>query len=204
MGHMKTFHRPEGAWLSEQAFSALQREYTELWNRIEDLRATSPWNYPALQNQAMLLKFFLEQAFGSGDPPRGDTLRVLERDFGGIEGFAVLWHEAAARAGVDWLVLGLSFADFRFHLFPVGSGSPPIPFCVSPIFCACMRGDVVERSGLSRDGFARAQWEHLGWSAVEDRLVCLTLPLDVFDEPADCVTESCAAESLAVGASDVA
>src|SRR5207247_1145656 len=101
-----------------------------------------------LSNQAMLLKMFLEQAFGSG-VPSGKSLQILERDFAGLSGFSELWLSEGTKEGVEWLVLALSFSDFRFHLFPLGEGCT-IPFGISPMMCACLQPEIIRRSNLTR------------------------------------------------------
>jgi hypothetical protein len=140
-------------------------------------------NFAFSQNRAMLLKFFLEQAFGS--IALGEiTQRVFERDFEGLESFKQLWFTTANDTSTEWLVLALSFCDFRFHLFVVGKG--PIPFCISPIMCACFRTEIVSKSGLSRDRFNELQWTHMNWKVIEQRLNCLQEPLELFEEVQEC------------------
>jgi hypothetical protein len=186
---MRKVKPPEGAWLDAKVSTRLIDEYEAVWARIEqaDSMHTEPGVYQNDQNQGMYLKLFLEQAFGDGAPEER-ARKLIERDFGSLDGLRARFLELAQDPTVDWIVWGLSFASFAFHLFPVGRS---VPFCVSPMFCACMRPDVVRAAGTSRLGFAEAQWRHVDWRVVEARLTCLDEPLDVFDEDCgECADES--------------
>jgi hypothetical protein len=186
---MKQFDRPGSSWLPQAAFDLILEGHDEAWSRVAvDLAAPSVPSES--QNEAMLAKFFLEQAFGNSAVITGDLRSIIERDFGGVEGLHRSWLLAAVRPGVRYVVLGLSFADFRFHLFPIGGGAPP-PFCVSPIACGCFRADVVALTTFGGDHFAQAQWRHIDWGVVAHRLACLSQPLDLFEEPEDCLDDEC-------------
>jgi hypothetical protein len=87
---------------------------------------------------------------------------------------------------IDWIIWGLSYADFRFHLFPVGRALDALPFCVSPVLAACVRQSIVERSGLDRATFANRQLAAIDWTIVEKRIECLEKPLDLFGDYQDC------------------
>ena len=176
---------PLGRWLKDTIVAELtqEREQSRLESEHDsassDLRA-----FAGSQNRTMFMRFFLEQAFGPSE--QGETTRrIMDRDFGGSEAFKRLWFKAAADAATDWLVLALSFSDFRFHLFAVGEGGP-VPFCISPVMCACLRDDVVVRSGYPRMRFVELQWCQLHWHVVEQRFSCLELPLALFEEPTEC------------------
>jgi hypothetical protein len=146
---MKSFCWPEGCWLPVEVFDRLVDEHDKYWQTVEQSGLQSDAHvYMTAQNQAMLLKFFLEQAFGTG-APIGKTARIIQRDFESAEKFAQAWLSEAAKDGVDWLVFGLSFADFRFHLFPIGAAG--MPFCISPVLCTCLRTDVIALSSLTRN-----------------------------------------------------
>ncbi len=187
---MKAFQLPSNAWLTESAFSQLNDEYRENWSRVDSWNlGVDPGSFSESQNQTMLLKFFLEQAFGDGNAS-GRALSLIERDSGGLAAFRQVWSSEAEKESIDWVVWGLSFADFRFHLFSFGRGIDA-PFCVSPMLCSCFRRDIVELSGMSRGDFAERQWEKLDWTIVEQRIACLEKPLDVFDDAVDCVEQSC-------------
>jgi len=186
---MKSFHRPEHSWLPVEVFEQLSHEHDKHWQTVEQGGFTEEaLTYMTAQNQAMLLKFFLEQAFGAGEP-FGKTLRIIRRDFGSVEKFAEAWRTEAGKDGADWLVVGLSFADFRFHLFPIGVNM--MPFCISPMMCACLREEVIARSGLPRQTFIEVQWKHIDWLVVEQRIACLEKPLDVLEEAQDCLEGAC-------------
>lgn len=192
---MKTFQLPKDSWLRPEAFARLLVDYNDCWERLEGDAATAEMPvFTALNNRAMLLKFFLEQAFGSGSP-LGKSLQILERDFGGFSDFSKLWLAEAVKEEVDWLVLALSFSDFRFHLFPVGTKGYAMPFCVSPMMCACVQADTMALSAMTPLEFAQAQLSHVNWSVVEQRIVCLEFPLNIFEDATDCVEDSCESES---------
>jgi superoxide dismutase len=176
---------PLGEWLNETIVTELTQEREQ--SRLESEHASASFDLRAFassQNRTMLMKFFLEQAFGPSE--QGETTqRIIDRDFGGSEAFKRHWFKAAAEAATDWLVLALSFSDFRFHLFAIGK-SGPFPFCISPVMCACFREDIVIRSGHPRIKFIELQWSQLHWNVVEQRLSCLEEPLALFEEPSEC------------------
>jgi len=185
---MKSFRWPESSWLSVEVFDRLVGEHDKHWQTVErGVFQSDVHVYMTVQNQAMLLKFFLEQAFGTGGPI-GETARVIQRDFESAEKFAEAWLSEAAKDGVDWLVFGLSFADFRFHLFPICTTG--MPFCISPVLCTCLRTDVIALSGLTRKQFAEVQWNHIDWLIVEQRIACLEKPLDVLGDGQDCLEDA--------------
>jgi superoxide dismutase len=195
---MKTFNRPDSAWLPQIAFDTLVAEYRAHWAVVDTQQSNKDIvAFATAQNQAMLLKFFLEQAFGAGRPPSGKLLQILQRDFGGVELFLRSWTQQSLREDVEWIVLGLSFADFKFHLFPFGFGGAPIPFCISPMMCTCLRNDVILRANMTRKVFAEQQRTHIDWEVVEMRIECLETPLNVFEEGKDCVEKACVVESPA-------
>lgn len=182
---MKSFRWPESSWLPVEVFDRLVDEHDKHWQTVEQgVFQSDAHVYMTAQNQAMLFKFFLGQAFGTGGRI-GKTARVIQRDFESAEKFAEAWLSEAAGDGVDWLVFGLSFADFRFHLFPIGATG--MPFCISPILCTCLRTDVIALSGLTRKQFAEVQWNHIDWLIVEQRIACLEKPLNVLGDGQDCL-----------------
>ncbi len=189
---MKEFRVPPSTWLGESALNILKQRYATAWKSVEgDGSGQGLETYLAAQNDGMLLKFFLEQLTAeAGTGPK--TTRLIERDFGGRVRFTDLWIEHASRPDVEWLVFGLSFADFKFHIFPILAHSPAAPFCVSPAMCGCFCGEVVASTKLTRNQFAHEQLEHMGWDAVEQRIDCLEQPLDVFGEPTECSDGECA------------
>jgi hypothetical protein len=171
-------------WLNADTVDYLIAERDEAIRHSEAAAAIQNLlGFASSQNEAMLLKFFLEQAFDS--TMRGETTRrILDRDFGGLESFEHLWFATANDTSTEWLVLALSFCDFRFHLFALGKA--PIPFCISPIMSACCRTDVVSKSALSRHKFNDLQWLHMNWKVIEQRLNCLQEPLELFEEAQGC------------------
>lgn len=186
---MKSFYRPDQSWLQDELFQQLVREHDKHGQTVEQGGFTADaLTYMTAQNQVMLLKFFLEQAFGSGEP-FGKTLRIIQRDFGSVEQFAAAWRVEAVKDGVEWLVFGLSFADFRFHIFPIHLNR--MPFCISPMMSACLREEVIARSGLTRQTFVEVQWTHIDWRVVEQRIACLGQPLDVLADAQDCLEGVC-------------
>jgi len=187
---MKSFRLPPDSWLSRASFDVLLTRHQDRWQRLEQVTEADLSAFSQLNNDGMLLKFFLEQAFGTGTP-FGKSLQILERDFGGFAGFSSQWIHAAVKDEVHWLVLALAFSDFRFHLFPVGVNGYEIPFCVSPMLCACVESEIASLSNMTRQQFAEAQLNHLNWNVVEQRIACLELPLNIFEDGTDCVDETC-------------
>jgi superoxide dismutase len=174
------------SWLKSEIFDDLIAERDEAMRHSTIAASKQDLSgFAASQNRAMLLKFFLEQAFGS-TPPGEATRRILDRDFDGFDSFKRLWVTSANDTSTEWLILALSFCDFRFHLFVLGN--TPIPFCISPIMCSCCTADIVSKSALSRNEFNELQWANLNWNVVEQRANCLQEPLELFEEPQQCCT----------------
>ena len=92
---MKGFHFPKHSWLPRESYEHIVREHERSWESVESYTTgQAALDYTRAQNQAMLLKFFLEQAFGSG-LPSGKALRIIERDFGSPEDFSTAWLSEA-------------------------------------------------------------------------------------------------------------
>ncbi len=172
---------PVGQWIPPSTLSRLQSviDTFPAEGLASDLNAFS-----AHQSEFMLAKLFLEQSHGGGQP--GPTSRdIIQRDFGSLDGLRRQWALLADDERVDWIVVGLCFADFRFHVFPLGAHHSP--FCVSPVISACLIPELLDESGIDRYELVDLQWQTLNWSVVEARFACLTKPLDLFEEPIDCI-----------------
>jgi hypothetical protein len=195
---MTAFTHRSQSWLLKPAFDQLSEEHCIAWQWLEDAdsRHRPPHDFGSVQNEAMLLKLFLEQAFGDGHPT-GYALRLIERDMGGIQSFQAQFVTLASDRRIEWIVWGLSFADFRFHLFPVSRELNTMPFCVSPMLSACVRQNIVDKSSLDRETFARRQFTSIDWSVVEKRIACLEKPLDLFGEVQDCVENKAECSAVA-------
>ena len=175
------------SWLSLSVRARLADECAERWARISILSDSTRHlvDFGREQSSAMLLKLFLEQ-IGAQSEPTGRSLRLLARDGGGISRFRSDILDVGTSEDVEWIVWGLSFATFRFHLFPIGGARYATPFCVSPVLVLCVRRNIVESSDLTRAEFAADQFDHIDWSVVESRLICLETPLDLFAPCGDC------------------
>jgi superoxide dismutase len=195
---MKTFVLPKNAWLPTNVFDQLVSESDQSWHCIENhTDQQDPCIYMAAQNQAMLIKFFLEQAFVP-KPPVNQIKQIIQRDFGNIESLAQIWNLQALKDEIGWIVFGLSFADFRFHIFPITTQEYGVPFSISPMLCTCLRSDIIALSGMSRQTFAETQWKHINWEVVELRVECLQKPLNVFEDAQDCVEDVCIPATIGV------
>ena len=151
----------------------------------------------AAHNEAFLASFFTEQFTG----PRngGDILRrIIDRDFGGRQALHEAWLRAVSDDTAAWLILALSFQDFRFHLFPLAGHQAP--FCVAPILSWCAHPAVVEQANMLRVELLDRQWRDTNWNCAEQRLACLSQPLDLFSEPQNCVAIACEPRDVARGA----
>jgi superoxide dismutase len=142
------------------------------------------------QNGWMLKKFFLQQAFGGG-LPFGRTLKLIDREFGGVDEFHSRLWQVGSEPRVGWIAWCLSYATGRFHIFPVYDEVGGIPFCTSPMLVLCLADSLVADSGVSRAEFISAQIASIDYEVVERRIACLEKPLDVFEEMADCQADSC-------------
>lgn len=171
-------------WLPAQVFDSLVAEHHEIWAALEKGEA-DPIRFTRLQNEGMLLKFFLEQAQGDGNCA-DRSLQLVCRDHKGIEDYRREFLGIASKPEVEWITWGLSFASFRFHFLPVAPTSSLAPFCTSPMMVCCLKTDVIAKSGVSRAEFAQGQFGNIDWRVVESRIACLEKPLDVFVEPLDC------------------
>lgn len=174
--------RPARAWLSAAAWDSLVRDH-EAASALAD--ACEPLEIARAQNTAMLVKFFLEQACAAREP-EPMALRVVERDWGSFAAFKEQWRRLALDARVHWIVFGLGFHDFKFHLYPL---QDEVPFCVSPVLCWCLRPELL--TNWNRAAFVDSLWNHTDWSVGELRLRCLEQPIDIFSEPQDCVAGAC-------------
>ena len=182
----KDFQHPgDGAWLPAEVFDQLTREYNETWTRLaEGNWESNTYALAKLQNRGMLLKFFLEQAFGDGIP-RDSSATLIERDSGGLDHFRQSFVAAATTNQVDWIVWGLNLETLRFHLVPISESHPLNPSSVSPIMVGCMRTQLVSVFEGGRCEAAETQFANLDWNVIENRIACLEKPLEVFDIPID-------------------
>jgi superoxide dismutase len=182
---MEALQRETLSWLPHDVVMKLTAERDEAFANLEgDGSVEGLKAFSMAQNNAMLLKFFLEQAMPH-HPPGEKLAKIVERDFRGWDQFDEQFVRLASDQLCDWIVLGLSFADFRFHLFSIGDHNP-VPFCVSPVGIWCFRADLLQSVGLNRRGLAAAQLSSTNWTAVEHRINCLEEPVDVFDAPQEC------------------
>jgi hypothetical protein len=200
---MKAFSYPShGTWLPRPAYEALASDCLRTWEQLEltDPAGGDGRLFQCNQNKGMLLKFFLEQTFGDGEP-RGRALRLVERDAAGVRKLRSRLVDLISREGSQWIVWGLSFATFRFHVFEIGRDCSNGPFCISPMAVCCAADDLFAASGYSaRREFADKQVSHIDWEVIESRIACLEKPLDVFGSPLECVESVC--EVLEVGEGD--
>ena len=184
---------------------ALRAEAEKLADRF-DIESDPDSDLVRSQTRYLLLKFFLQQIHtartGSRIEPGGHAAndaagellnRVLDRDFGGLSGFRSRWLACAAGRGTGWVIGGLSFATFRFHLFPAESDTVAIPFCVSPILVSCVDPDIYAAGSASIRSMHEAHWEATSMRVIANRVACLQKPLELFEDPADCQEDSCAA-----------
>lgn len=185
---MKSFQYPQtDSWLPRPVFETYVRRYEDAWTRMDSPAEgeSGAWAFTRAQNELMLTKFFLEQAFGEG-APGALASKLLERDAGSYAKFVQQLRSVAASPRAQWIVWSLSFATFRFHIFPVGDSMVECPFCVSPMLCICMSDELVKLLDRPRGQILEDQLQAIDWDVVENRLACLTKPLDLFEEQADC------------------
>jgi hypothetical protein len=106
-------------WISDEVVELLEGERDRAFDSSQRSAAVGDASaFGESQNQAMLLKFFLEQARGSV-PPRQKTRALVDRDFGRWENFRASWTALAIPPAVQWIVLGLSFAGGPSYLTAV-------------------------------------------------------------------------------------
>jgi hypothetical protein len=142
------------------------------------------------QNEGLLFRLFFEQAF-QANPIGNVTKRIIERDLGSLYILEENWKRLGNDPRVEWLVLGLSFTDFKFHLFPISISGGVIPFSISPVMSCCFLQSAILQSGHTREAYVNAQWENCDWKIMEQRISCLSEPLDIFGEITDCAEENC-------------
>lgn len=174
-------------WLPPAAIQLVRHSRTEAEALADGDGQSDEIQFVEAQNEAMLIKFFEEQ-FDGPSPIGPLTTRIIERDFGSHDQLQEKWLRLARSEDVSWIILGLSFYDFRFHFLPVRLS---IPFCASPALCWCFTHSVIRESNLMRDEFAIKQWNATDWRLCEARISCLEQPLDIFEEPKNCAAPSC-------------
>ena len=158
----------------------------EMFDRLRAMAPPSsdPWDYVALQNRAMLARFHDQQDVARDPhPPLALARKLIARDFGGFEPFKAQFFRLATQARCSWIVWGLSFADFRFHLLPSESDLQGVAFCCSPMLVS----DVASISDVKA---ATELYSRIDWQAVEHRIACLSEPLNLFDKPQDCQADA--------------
>lgn len=190
---MKWSHPGGEAWLAREVWQSLVDEVDEHERALDRPDGLpSPFMFVRIQNQFMLLKFFLEQAFGS-EQLSARLGRLIAQESGSFDRFRDQALLLAIDPRTHWLSWGLSFAAGRFCFTPMGDSLvlPELAFCTSPMITMCMRPDVIARSGLNRPEFAEMQLRNLNYAVVENRLACLEKPLDVFALAADCQDDQC-------------
>ena len=188
---MKSFAIPENCWLPQQAYERIYEIYCSHWLALDStIEIKDPFEFVKNQNEGLLLRLFFEQAF-KRNPIENVMARIIERDFGTFADLELQWKNLANNERVTWLVLGLSFTDFRFHLFPICEQEGIIPFSLSPIMSSCFKQDAINLSGFSRKDYTNGQWANCDWKIVEQRISCLGEPLDIFGEISDCAEEDC-------------
>lgn len=179
-----SFPRPAGSWLEPAAWALMATEHDAACGLAE---RGDPAGLVEAQNRAMLAQFFLEQV--SGPAQAGPlTQQVIARDWPSAVDFEREWQALAEIPQVQWIVFGLGFLDFKFHLYAVQAVPP---FCVSPVLCWALGQELVSRSGMTRAQYAQQLLAHTDWSVGELRLQCLEQPVDIFGEPQHCVSGSC-------------
>jgi hypothetical protein len=172
-------------WLPPEAYALVAGEYQESWRVVESDAKRPPADFLRVQNIAMFTKLFLEQANGDGKlKSRAATL--IERDSSGWPAFRSQFIHLAEHEDVDWVVWGLCFSDFRFHLFAIRDVLGAMPFCFSPMLVCALQTEIVQRSSMSRSEFIETQLNNIDWGVVERRLVCLEEPLDLLADCEDC------------------
>lgn len=182
--------------------AAYRAESERLARRFEDAE-TAGHGLVRSQTRYLLLKFFLQQIDPDAGHDRdlpgernapGDLLnRVLERDFDGLAGLRKQWLQFASQNDTRWIIGGLSFATFRFHLFPARSDTADIPFCVSPILVSCVDPAIYEPGTSDLQAAHEANWSRISMRVIENRVACLQKPLALFEEAEDCQGDGCAA-----------
>lgn len=176
------------SWLGHAMFGRLLMEARTCWEALDQATPLSAAEeFQRIQNQGMMLKFWFEQSCGDGIPA-GRTKALLEREFVSLQTFRNRCHLILEASEPDWLAWCLSFATFRFHLFPIGSSAP---FCTSAMLVLCTRRDVAAEAGFTPAALLDAQLDNMDWTAVERRIACLEKPLNVFEEAVDCQVEAC-------------
>lgn len=177
-----SFARPKQTWLTAAAWDIIVNKYKA---SVTQASNGEPLSMVPAQNTAMLIKFFIEQASGE-HPVKPIARRAIERDWGSLAAFEAQWRQLAADSRAEWIVFGLGFFDFKFHLYPLQDDAP---FCVSPVLCWYLK--LSAQIASDRATYVDQLWKRTDWSVGELRLQCLEQPLDIFSAPQDCVAGAC-------------
>jgi hypothetical protein len=57
--------------------------------------------------------------------------------------------------------------------------------------CCCYLDELISLSKQERNLYVINQWQCIDWKTVENRIICLSEPLDLFEEMADCSDGTC-------------
>jgi hypothetical protein len=176
------------SWASDRVRDLLQKRLSDAEAALRN--CADSFVIASAQTEVTLYKFSLQQSLHV-DGPMDVTSKLFVRDQGSVAEARRQIVMLAEHDSTAWIIWGLSFADFRFHLFPIGHSLQNVPLCVSPMLCICLDADVVAASETERVAFSCAQWDLANWSSIEARLHCLSEPLDVFDNAQDCSVSVC-------------
>ena len=129
---------------------------------------------------AMICRLFVGQ-FNESTLPASVLLKILQRDFGSLELLKSDLMTASESSETDYLVLGLSYVDFRFHIFSLSANSYGVPFALSPVLALVLTSNMLVAAQLDRRELMELYLSSLDWGAVESRVACLSEPLDLLD-----------------------
>lgn len=121
-------------------------------------------------NGVFLHEAYFENLDGKGGLPKGNILKLLERDFGSYD----LWKEdfvAAATSSRGWVVLALNLLDGRLHNYlcdrhDLGGIWWSLPLAVLDVYEHAYMIDY----GVNRADYVKAFFENFSWDAVNKRL----------------------------------
>jgi hypothetical protein len=183
---MKAVRHPQQNVLTATGWQQLRRRHEELSTLLEHMpNEPDHCQVMKVQNEVMVLRLALEQRGGGQALGLGPLTRlVVERDLGGLDELLRTLSRMANTPQASFVVMALSYADFRFHLYPVNFKIGMLPFCASPIACwPVIPSDDAEAPNPTDQ--SQTLPADTNWQVIESRMRCLQEPLDLFHHGGD-------------------
>ncbi len=131
---------------------------------------------------AMILRLFSGQLDERERQEHNDVQplnKLLDRDFGGWKGLKTAYSSLVENEEPECVAFGLSYVDFKFHLFSVNLETGQVPFAFSAVATFPAFDWLLRASDCSRAEFLNGAYNQTNWERVNNRIGCLTEPLEL-------------------------